>query len=252
MKQPSVIGIIPARMQSSRLPEKMLHPLDGKPLIQHTFEMASQAKGLSSLYVATDHPKIHALVTTLGGKALMTPPSCPNGTERTRFALEHFPDLQNSDITVIIQGDEPCVDPHCIEQIVEALMQDHEAVMATAVMPISAEEAQDPSVVKCVFSHQKRALYFSRAAIPFGHKSPCTTFHGHLGFYAFRTNFLLRDWHKLPNSRLQEIEDLEQLKVVEAGLPIAIAEVPKQVHGINTSEDIKRVEKYLCNQSICS
>jgi 3-deoxy-manno-octulosonate cytidylyltransferase (CMP-KDO synthetase) len=119
-------------------------------------------------------------------------------------------------------------------------------------MPISYKEAQDPSIVKCVKNDKNQALYFSRAPIPYVQGVKPTNYLAHLGFYAYRTQFLLETYANLPYSSLQEVEDLEQLAVLEAGYPIAVATVPKQIHGVNTPKDLKRIEEHLCNQNIYS
>lgn len=250
-KNMKVIGLIPARLGSSRLPNKPLQMLAGKPMILHTLDNAKKCPSLTDIYVVTDSNEIALLVESHGAKAIMTSDSCPTGTDRIIEAIKKTPSLQNTDMIVNIQGDEPSLDPSVITEIVEQLSSDSEAVISTAVTPITTSDALDPSCVKCVFSKKHRALYFSRQAIPY-HKGENTSYYGHIGVYCFKTPFLIHTWDLLPASELQASEDLEQLKVLDAGLPIAISVVANQAHGVDTLEDLKRMEIHLCKENIYS
>lgn len=252
-KQPSsflskIIGVIPARFGSTRFPGKMLVDILGKSLIQRTYERAILSNHLEHVVVATDDERIYDHVSSFGGHAVMSSPSCPTGTDRIAEVVEaHFPDV---DIVVNIQGDEPCLDPEVVDILIKDLMQQPEAVMTTPVVKITAkEQILNPSIVKCVFSPWKRALYFSRSPIPFPQKELHEDYYRHVGIYCFKKAFLL-DYAKLPKTRLQQIEDLEQLKILEHGFPIYVSEL-KEDHGIevNIPEDIKRVEEKLCKEN---
>ncbi len=249
LKGKKVIGLIPARLGSTRLPKKLLLPIAGKPLIIHTMQNAKQSSVLDEVYVVTDSEEIFAIVEKHGGKAIMTSTNCQTGTDRIIEAIRKTPSLQDADYIVNIQGDEPGLDSNIIIKIVDSLLCDDDAVISTAVTPISNETALDPSCVKCVFSQMQRALYFSRQAIPF-QKKEGFPYYGHIGVYCFKTKFLTEMWDQLPSSKLQATEDLEQLKVLDAGLPIAVIIVKGQEHGVDTLEDLKRMEKHLCKENI--
>lgn len=245
----SIIGIIPARFQSSRFPGKPLEKILGVTLIQRTYENAKKAKILSDVIVATDDTRILNHVLSFGGKAVLTSSNCATGSDRIAEVARHLPDAS---IIVNIQGDEPCLDPQAIEKAVEALLKDEGSVVSTAATKISFEEAQHSSVVKCVFTDKGRALYFSRSMIP-GSKVPDNqmTYYRHLGLYVYRREFLLL-YPELPPTPLMLIEDLEQLKILEHGYNIQIVTLERDSPGVDIPEDIQKVEKFLCQQNISS
>lgn len=248
--KPSIIGIIPARYASTRFPGKMLAPILGKSLIQRTYENAKRYKDFKELIVLTDDERIYSHVTSFGGKALMTSASCQTGTDRIVEALLKYPELQEHDYVVNIQGDEPLLDMRVIRETLELLMEDPEAAMATAVVRIkSQEEALSPSCVKCVMDLKGNALYFSRSLIPYNRETSFdfTSYYRHLGLYCFRGDFLLQ-YKNLCPTPLQMIEDLEQLKVLEHGFRIKVATVSDTASTphVDLPSDIERVEKMLC------
>lgn len=247
-----VIGIIPARYQSTRFPGKPLKKIAGKPMILHTFENAKRCPLLDDLIVATDDQRIMDAVQEFGGRSVMTSPLCPTGTDRLAEAIQKTPDLQSADIIVNIQGDEPCIEIDVITKVIEALRDDEIAVMSTAAVPIiSEEEALNPHAVKCVINQQGRALYFSRGLIPYGKDGkfhPERRYYHHIGIYGFKRDFLLH-YTVLPPTYLQQAEDLEMLKVLEHGYDIHVAIVDSLSIGVDTPEDIKKVEKKLCNRN---
>jgi 3-deoxy-manno-octulosonate cytidylyltransferase (CMP-KDO synthetase) len=249
----NIIGIIPSRYGSTRLPGKSLISILGKSLLQRTYESARRSPLLSRLIIATDDQRIFDHAQDFSAEVVMTSIDCRNGTERIAEVVSKDSTLQKADVIVNIQGDEPCIEADVIDAIAETLLQDPEAAMSTAVYRLqNTADILDPSIVKCVFDTRHRALYFSRAPIPYTthqqHRSP-VPYYGHLGIYAFRPDFLLR-YASMQPTHLQQIEDLEQLKVVENGYPIKIAIVDTVGPGVNTPEDIKKVEQYLCNQNI--
>ncbi len=248
-----VLGIIPARYQSSRFPAKMLALIAGKTLLQHTFENASRFEGLDALVVATDDQRIFDHVVGFGGEAVMTSVSCPTGTDRLAEVIKLYPRYQHYEVVVNIQGDDPCLPKDVVEAVVEKLLSDSSVAMATAVCPLTnADNARDPSMPKCVIDRHGHAMYFSRALIPGSHQldfNPKTTYYKHLGIYAYRTDFLLH-YSDLPATPLQLAEDLEQLKILENGYRIKVAIVQEQdIPGVNTPEDIAKVEPLLCQQN---
>lgn len=245
----AVIGIIPARLQSSRFPQKMLYQIAGKPLVQHTYESAKSASFLDDLYIATDDEKIFHIARSFGAKVLMTNSSCINGTQRTIDALHKNPELQEAQIIVVIQGDHPLIDPATIQSIVRDLQADDEAVMCTPVVPIKSYELiQNPNIVKCVFNQKNHALYFSRSPIPYyqAHPEQASAFQ-HIGLYAYRTEFLLDKLTDLPPSALQLAESLEQLQILEAGYKIRISVVQETPLAVDVPEDIEKIEPFFKN-----
>lgn len=250
--QSAIVAIIPARYGSTRFPGKILAPIHGKSLIQHTYENATRCSLLDDILIATDDLRIYDHVNSFGGKAVMTPIECANGSDRLACVIDQFPSLQNASVIVNIQGDEPCVEPSVTENIVKILQGDPSAVMSTAVVPITTEEeAANPGDVKCVLDLYGNVLYFSRALIPGNLNNtyrPNTIYYKHLGIYAYRPQFLLT-YRDLPMTPLQRTEDLEQLKVLEHGYKIKAAVVNSASIGVNTPEDIKKVEQELCKQN---
>ncbi len=239
-----VTGIIPARLQSTRLPRKLLLAETGRPLIQYTWEAACRARSLSEVIVAADAAEIVETVQRFGGRCELTG-EYPSGTDRIAEVVRHC--CQDADIIVNVQGDEPEMDPAHIDLLVELLRQNPQAPMATLATPIThREQLDDPSCVKVVCGSNGQALYFSRCPIPFcrdcdpvellANDSPWRL---HLGIYAYRRDFLLR-LAALPPSRLERLEKLEQLRVLEAGEMIVVGEVAHRSVGIDTPEDYAR------------
>ncbi len=244
-----IFGIIPARFASKRFPGKMLAPILGKSLIQRTYENALASDCFDRLFVATDDEKIAELMRSCGGEVIMTSPACNNGTERIGDALKKEPLLQQAEILVNVQGDHPCIEKKTIQAVIEAILEDQEAVVSTAVSPIKEEgEIFSSHVVKCIFDQKNRALYFSRSPIPYHsacHKNGQVCYYSHLGIYAYRLSFL-PTYLKLPDTPLQKSEDLEQLKVLEHGYKIKVAIVEEKILGVDIPDDIRKVEEVLC------
>lgn len=233
--------VIPARMASTRLPNKMLLRDTGKSLIQHTYEMASRAIRPAGVIVATDHRDIVREVERCGGQAVLTSVDCPSGTDRVAEVARHLPDV---DLFVNLQGDEPELDPGAIDRVIELLESDRAAVMATLATPIrDADQVRDPSCVKVVFDTLGRAMYFSRFPIPFVRdvtdlpvQADPPLFHQHIGLYAYRREFLLQ-LSAIPPSPLELAERLEQLRVLETGHSIQVGVIEHAARGIDTAAD---------------
>lgn len=252
-----VLGIIPARYASSRFPGKALADLKGKPLIQHVYERARSAKTLDDLVVATDDRRILQAVEAFGGRAVMTSPQCPSGTDR---AAEVARD-EDYDLVVNIQGDEPLIHPAMIDQAAAPLIEDPQIPMGTLARLIDKEEELfSPHVVKVVFNHQGLALYFSRSLIPFPRELYLQhggdlkkaaeelllsrRYYKHIGLYVYRRDFLLH-LAGMPSSSLERAEGLEQLRVLQAGYPIKVAETQYDSVGVDTPQDLERVRGML-------
>ncbi len=233
--------VIPARLASTRLPEKLLLNRTGKPLIQHTFEAACRAQRPQGVTIATDHESILQAVRSFGGEAVLTSPECASGTDRVAEVARSLTDV---DVIVNVQGDEPELSGSAIDRVVELLEEDPSAVMSTLATPIrSREQLEDPACVKVVFDRAGRALYFSRSPIPQARQwndsfltSDPPSFYQHVGMYAYRRDFLMR-LASLPPCRLEQIECLEQLRVLDAGFGICVAVVDAPTRGIDTPHD---------------
>jgi len=249
-----VVGIIPARFASSRLPGKPLLPIAGKPMIQHVYERASQARVLDRLLVATDDPRVKETVEGFGGLASLTSPGHPSGTDRVAEVAEGL----SCDLVVNIQGDEPLIPPALIDQAVLPFFRDPMLPMGTVCRRIvEPAEALDPHVVKVVFDLQGFALYFSRAPVPYyrdwrpetGDPDSCPphvsrlvplVYYKHIGLYVYRRDVLLK-LAGLPPTPLEKAERLEQLRALEHGIRIRVVETQHDSIGVDTVEDLERV-----------
>jgi 3-deoxy-manno-octulosonate cytidylyltransferase (CMP-KDO synthetase) len=245
-----VACVIPARYDSSRFPGKLLASAQGKTVLQRTFESARRCKDLDSLFVATDDRRIKEHIESLGGNVILTSSKPKDGTERICEAMELNPTLKKAELILNLQGDHPLTEPDTLSAIIRALQVDSEAVLSTAAVPIESEEEYlSPHIVKVVFDKQHRALYFSRAPIPYGTKGIGAF--KHLGIYGFRTSFL-KEFMRLERAPLREFEDLEQLKVLEWGHKVTIAEVKEKSLGVDTPQDLVKLEEFLCLQNTYS
>jgi 3-deoxy-manno-octulosonate cytidylyltransferase (CMP-KDO synthetase) len=235
--------VIPARLHSTRLPKKLLLRETGKTLIQHTYEAACRARRSKGVIVATDAEEIAQEVRSFGGEVRMTSPTLASGTDRVAAVAS---ELTDADVLVNVQGDEPEIAGEAIDLAIEQLERDWDrgAVMSTVATPIRRrEKLEDPACVKVVFDDQGRALYFSRSMIPHPREwddellqlTPAV-FHQHLGLYAYRREFLL-ELAKTPRATLEMVENLEQLRVLAAGMPILLGVTPHSSMGIDTPAD---------------
>jgi 3-deoxy-manno-octulosonate cytidylyltransferase (CMP-KDO synthetase) len=242
------IGIIPARYASTRLEGKVLLDIAGKPMIQHVYERSSQSTLLAEVYVATDDPRILSAVERFGGKAHLTSPLHPSGTDRVAELAAKL----EADIVVNIQGDEPLISPQMIESAILPLLGDSSVQMSTLCRRITdPQEVFDPNVVKVVQNREGFALYFSRSPIPFHRDlwkgSGASIEYGggvvcykHFGLYAYRKDFLLR-FSGLKPTPLERIEQLEQLRALENGYEIKVVESEEETIGVDTEQDLERV-----------
>jgi len=241
------IGVIPARLGSTRLKEKVLRPLCGRPMIYHVWKRVSQARKLSEVMVACDDPRVAACVEAFGGKAVMTRPDHPNGSSRIAEAAEKI----KADILINIQGDEPLIHPEDIDSLVEAMESEPSLPVATlAVCKCDPEEFDNPGVVKVVCSRTGDALYFSRSPIPHYREGKGKDFFywKHLGIYGYRKEFLL-DFVSWNSGMLENTEKLEQLRILEQGVRIRVVETPHDSFSVDTEEDVALVESKLKNQA---
>ncbi|QGS49734.1 8-amino-3,8-dideoxy-manno-octulosonate cytidylyltransferase KdsB [Shewanella putrefaciens] len=241
----NVILLIPARYGSSRFPGKPLAPINGKPMIQHVYERASLAKGLTNIYVATDDERIKATVEGFGGKVVMTSPDAASGTDRINEAIKLL-GLKDDDLVINVQGDQPLIDPTAIEQLINLFeRQPGEFEMATLGYEIvNKADIDDPMQVKMVFDNNYYALYFSRSRIPFGRDTQDYPVFKHLGIYAYTSKFV-QTFAALPLGRLEDLEKLEQLRALEHGHKIKIAISASNSLEVDRPEDIHKCEQRL-------
>lgn len=240
--------IIPARLASSRLPEKLLQNLDDKSVLEHTYRTAvkSQAK---RVVIAADDARLVEAAAAFGAEVLLTDKDHQSGTDRLAEAVQQLR-VADGDIIVNLQGDEPFMPVAIINSCAATLMHDNDAPVATVATPIhNSADIGNPNAVKVVVNKRGHALYFSRAAIPFNRDSvgldlPKHYFH-HLGIYAYRAGFL-KHYKQLSESHLENIEKLEQLRILDHGDKIAVAIVDaKPPKGIDTEDDLRLARKHL-------
>jgi 3-deoxy-manno-octulosonate cytidylyltransferase (CMP-KDO synthetase) len=235
MAAENVIAIIPARYGSTRLPGKPLLAQTGKPLIQHVVEAVRAARSVGRIVVATDDERIVRAVRSFGAEAMMTSPACRTGTDRLAEAAGKL-GLGDEEIVVNVQGDEPEMPAACVDALVEVLRRSG-LPMASLAAPLEAGLAGNPNKVKVVLDRTGRALYFSRAAVPFDRDGAGRTgYLLHLGIYAYRAAFL-KLFASLPPAPAEQAEKLEQLRALENGFGIAVAVVDYHGAGIDTPED---------------
>lgn len=241
-----ILAVIPARLPSTRFPGKVIAPLAGMPLVVHVYQRTCKASLVSEVLVATDDPKVIEAIAPYGVRATLTRPDHASGTDRIAEAAEK----SGAEIIVNVQGDEALIDPETIDAVIRPLLNAPDLPMATACHPITDErDLHDPNLVKVVFDANGRALYFSRSPIPCIRDRqegqplpPC--YWGHIGLYAYRRDFLLK-YAKMPPTPLEKLEKLEQLRVLENGYPIAVVKTQYRGIGVDTPEDLKRVERIL-------
>jgi 3-deoxy-manno-octulosonate cytidylyltransferase (CMP-KDO synthetase) len=240
-----VVGAIPARWGSTRLPGKSLIPIAGKPLIQWVIESARKAQCLNELLVATDDQRIADFVDGLGVKPVMTSPTHPSGTDRVAEAVRGL----GADVVVNIQGDEPVIETGLIDRLAAATAPNQPWEMATAAAPIdNPADVSAPSVVKVVCGENGRALYFSRSVIPFVRDAEPVTagpvHWRHLGIYAYKAAFLEK-LVKTPPSLLERLEKLEQLRALHLGARIAVLPTKERSVGVDTPGDLAYAERVI-------
>lgn len=235
-----VTAVIPARIASTRLPRKILRDIAGRPMLAWVYEAARKSKTLDEVIVATDSNEIMDVCKKNGWTARMTSSSCKSGTERVYEVSREV----KADVYVNVQGDEPLTRPEHMDQLV-SLMRNEAVQVGTLRTPCTAVDINNPNAVKCVADADGRALYFSRATIPFDRDQTGTScYFKHLGFYAYRKP-ALEKFMSWPESSLEKSERLEQLRFLENGIPIHVAETPFDTIGVDTEVDLQRVEEIL-------
>jgi 3-deoxy-manno-octulosonate cytidylyltransferase (CMP-KDO synthetase) len=234
-----VVAVIPARLASTRLPRKMLREIAGVPLLALVYEGVRRCSVLDEVVVATDSDEILRFCEKNSFHVRMTSPAHRSGTERVHEVSTVMP----ADVYLNVQGDEPLTRPEHVEALI-ALMRDPKVEVGTLKTPATAVDVNNPSAVKVVTDNAGRALYFSRATIPHDRDGVHPQYYKHLGFYGYR-KAALDSFVRWPESSLERSERLEQLRFVENEVPIYVAETPFDTVGVDTEEDLRRVEEIL-------
>jgi 3-deoxy-manno-octulosonate cytidylyltransferase (CMP-KDO synthetase) len=242
-----VVAVIPARLRSTRFADKVLAKDTGKFLIQHTYERACLAKLPEKVIIAADDEKVVAAAKTFGAECVLTSPDHQSGTDRIAEAVADM----DVEIIVNLQGDEPEIDPGNIDYLAKMLMDNPDCPMATLAAEFqTAQQVSDPNIVKVIVGRNNRAIYFSRSPIPYDREMAgvgnVKQYLRHIGIYAYRKKFLL-EITALPQTLLEKIEKLEQLRAIENGYSILVGKVKHTCDGIDTPEQyaefVKRYKK---------
>ena len=233
------VAVIPARLASTRLPRKMLREIAGEPLLAWVYQGVRSCSSLDQVVVATDSEEILAFCKRRGFAARMTSPTHRSGTERVHEISTLIP----AEVYLNVQGDEPLTRPEHIDSLIE-VMRSAGVQVGTLKTAVAEIDVNNPSAVKVVADSTQRALYFSRATIPFDRDGARPQYYKHLGFYGYRKDALER-FVRWPESSLERSERLEQLRFLENGIPIYVAETPFDTVGVDTEEDVRRVEEIL-------
>ena len=250
--RPRAVAIIPARFASQRLPGKPLEPINGVPMICHVMERASRARSIAGVIVATDDQRIADVVHAHGGRAVMTPTTLQSGTDRIAWVARTLDDV---DLVVNVQGDEPLLPPEMIDLAVRPLLDDRSIAAGTLVRRItSTAELMNPNLPKVVLDGEGFCLYFSRSPIPYGRDLPpeqwleLHTYYRHIGLYVFRTSFLVQ-YASWPQTPLEKAEKLEQLRILEHGRRMKAVVTDLESIAVDTPADLERVRTLMMTQA---
>jgi 3-deoxy-manno-octulosonate cytidylyltransferase (CMP-KDO synthetase) len=242
----NILCVIPSRIASTRLARKPLLEIQGKPMIQWVYENAIRCKAITKVVVATDSLEIFELINSIGGAAIMTDPSLVTGSDRVAVVAEQFPEME---VVINLQGDEPFITPTMLESLLAPYLAGDRPEMSTLAFALNKEDPEvefnDPGCVKVITDLKSNALYFSRAPIPYFRQAALVqapVYH-HMGLYAFRRDFLMQ-YRSLPQSPLELIESLEQLRALEHGYRIRVCITEERSLEINTLEDYERAQDF--------
>ena len=236
----TALGVIPARLASTRLPRKVLREIAGKPLIVHVWEAAKRSPALADVLVATDSHEVVAACAGFGVPAVLTSAQHPSGTDRVWEVAQS----RAADVYVNVQGDEPLVTPGHIERLVGPFRERPDTQVSTLKIRLRSDEGDNPAVNKVVCAADGRALYFSKYPVPYDRDGRGVERFKHIGLYAYRA-VALDLFHRLPPSPLELTEKLEQLRFLEHGIPIVVVETDEPTIGVDTEADLRAVEARL-------
>ena len=237
----SVLAVIPARMESTRLPGKVLMDILGAPMILHVLDRVNKAKLVDKVIVATDSYQVQSIVTENGGTAVLTRPDHTCGTDRIAEVAEGQPEF---DVIINVQADQPMIHPEAIDGLIQGFQDSgSDTPMATLVTKIhQAQQLNDPNTVKVVFNRFGHAIYFSRSPIPYRVGASGPSYYKHVGVYLFQRDFLL-GFRDLPPSALENSEKLEQLRVIESGQNIRVIKTPHECPSVENEADLNYVRE---------
>ena len=235
----TALGVIPARLQSTRLPRKVLREIAGRPLIVRVYEAAKRSRDLAEVLVATDAQEVVDACARFRVPTVMTSPDHPSGTDRVWEVAQ----TRAADVYVNIQGDEPLITPSHIARLVAPFRDRPDTQVSTLKIRLLPEEADNPNVNKVVSAADGRALYFSKYPIPYDRDGRGVVRFKHVGLYAYR-RAALEAFHRLPPSPLEQTEKLEQLRFLEHGIPIVVVEPDEPTIGVDTEADLRAVEAH--------
>lgn len=245
----SAIAVIPARLHSTRFPKKVLADIHGHPMLWHVFKRVSAAKSITDVWILSDDQDVVDQSLSWGAKAMITSEDCPSGTDRIASVI----DFLDADIIINVQGDEPLIPSEVIDRLVKE-MEENKADLATPVFPIKEiDDLTNPNVVKVVRGTDGSALYFSRSPVP--HVRGATMddwlnhgqFWGHAGVYAYRKK-MLAEFPNIPIGKLEALEKLEQLRLLEAGKKFLTVEIDYRPQAVDVPEDLETVKRIMASQ----
>ncbi|OGS17915.1 MAG: hypothetical protein A2219_01880 [Elusimicrobia bacterium RIFOXYA2_FULL_50_26] len=237
------IGVIPARYASSRFPGKPLALIDGKPLIERVWSRASLCRQLDEVIIATDDRRIRQTAEAFGAHSVMTSAACASGTDRIAEVARKY--AKDASVFINIQGDEPLISPALIDRLVLALNNNPSIPCVTAAYPINGtKDAANPDIVKVVTDENGCAMYFSRSPVPYARAKRKPGCLKHLGIYGYRRQFLL-NFARWKPTRLEQVEMLEQLRILEKGYKIKVVASPQDSFGVDVPGDIEKIETIL-------
>ena len=237
-----IVAVVPARYGSTRFPGKMIAQIAGKPVVWHTYQQVLRSELVSEVIIAADDNRILEALEPFDVPVVMTRPDHQSGTDRIAEVAANL----DADIIVNVQGDEPLIDPHTVDEAIRPLLENPDIPMGTVKRKITdLEMVIDPNVVKVIVDNRGRAIYFSRLPIPYirdeADRKGATGHHWqHIGLYVFRREFVMQ-FAKMAQTPLEKLEKLEQLRVLENGYDIAVVETEHESVGVDTPEDLERV-----------
>ncbi len=240
------LGVIPARYGSTRFEGKPLELIDGKPMIEWVYKRASLSK-LDKIVVATDHMGIKEVVEGFGGEAILTSNQHETGTDRIAEVANYYEDY---DVIINVQGDEPLINPQMIDSLIKPFLDDNNLQMATLKYKLdNLEEIDNPNNVKVICDKDDFAIYFSRCPIPYRRNLNMDLYYKHVGVYGYKRDFVM-NYAKMPQTPMEKSESLEQLRVLENGYKIKVVETNHKILGVDTVEDLKKVNDFVNKNGI--
>jgi 3-deoxy-manno-octulosonate cytidylyltransferase (CMP-KDO synthetase) len=237
----NILCVIPSRIASTRLSRKPLLPIQGKPMVQWVYENASRCKLITKVIVATDSEEIADVIRGINGNVMMTDPGLPTGSDRVAYVAQHYPEM---DVVINLQGDEPFIKPKMLEELISPYLAGDNPDMTTLAYPLNKEnDYTNAGAVKVITDIQGNALYFSRSPIPYFRQEGHAPVYHHMGLYAFRRDFLMV-YCTLPQTPLEKVESLEQLRAIEHGYKIRVCFTEERTLEINTQEEYERAQAF--------